>query len=94
MTTELTVSFDAVWGCWIAYISDCPENSGTVGEGRTREDAIADYWDGIHNGKTARLLEPGDTEDGRWALYDGKNIRRFDSREDAVAYGEAHEYLI
>ena len=95
MTTSLKIELHPDWNCWIAYSGDRAENSVIVGEGTTHETAIADYWAGVHGYDTsARLITPDWSDDGLWALYDGKNIVRFDSREEAVAYGEANEYLI
>ena len=93
MTTKLTVEFDATWGCWIVYEGSTPENSHAIGEGSTRENAIADYWHSRHDGKTASLLEPYDNGTDQWALHDGTYVVRFDTREEAVAYGEAHQYI-
>ena len=95
MTASLKIELHPDWNCWIAYRGDSVEDSIFIGEGTTHEDAIADFWVGFHGyDKTARLINPEWSTDGLWALYDGKNIMHFDSREDAVAYGEAHEYLI
>lgn len=94
MTKTLTVEIHPDWNCWIAYKGNDPWQSGVIGEGMTRESAIEDYWAGIHGlDKTARLREP-EWPEFTWALYDGKNIKYFDSREEAVQYGEENEYLI
>jgi hypothetical protein len=39
------------------------------------------------------LLEPYDNGTDQWALHDGTYVVRFDTREEAVAYGEAHQYI-
>ena len=93
MTTKLTVRFDAIWNCWIAYEGTSPEESHAVGEGSTREDAIADYWHSRHDGKAASILSPYDAGNDRWTLTDGTYVARFDTREDAVAYAEAAQYI-
>lgn len=93
MTTTLKTEFHPDWKCWIAYEGRSPEDSRAIGEGFTRENAIADYWYSRHDGKTAFLLEPYDSGDARWALHDGTYVVRFDTRAEAVAYGEAHQYI-
>ncbi len=93
MTVQIKTELNSEWKCWVAYTSDCLENSDTVGEGKTREDAIADYWYGVHNGKTASLLEP-DYSCNDWQLYDGFNAMLFDTREAAIVYAETHQYII
>lgn len=92
-TTDLTVRNDTDLGCWIAFDGKSLDDCTTVGEGFTAQAAIADFWFAIHAGKTASLLEPYDNGTDRWALHDGTYVAHFDTREEAVAYGEAHQYI-
>lgn len=94
MTKNLIVEIHPDWKCWIAYQGNDPWESGVIGEGTTRENAVADYWSGVHGyDNTARLMEP-EWPEFRWFLYDGKNAVYFDSYEEAAQYGEENEYLI
>lgn len=94
MTKTLTVEIHPDWNCWIAYKGNDPWESGVIGEGNSREDAVADYWAGVHGmGKTARLIPP-EYGDIHWMLYNGKTGLIFDTQAEAIAYAEAHEYLI
>lgn len=93
MTTALTVFLSADYGCYVAHEGTSPEDSRAIGEGSTREDAIADYWHSRHDGKTASVLSPYDAGNARWTLTDGTYVVRFDTRDDAVAYAEANQYL-
>ena len=92
-TADLTVYLSADYGCYVAIDGKTPEDSTTSGEGSTREDAIADYWYGRHNGKTATVLSPYDAGSDRWTLTDGTYVARFDSREEAVTYAEECQYI-
>jgi hypothetical protein len=91
-TSDLTVRLDQEFGCWIAFLGGTPWDSGTIGEGSTREAAVADYWFGVHKGKTATLVDLSLNE-GCWKLTDGTYVVRFATREEAVAYGEEHQYI-
>lgn len=93
MTTALTVFLSADYGCYVAFEGTSPEDSHAIGEGSTREDAIADYWHSRHDGKTASVLSPYDAGNARWTLTDGTYVVRFDTRDDAVTYAEANQYL-
>lgn len=94
-TSDLTARLDAEFGCWIAFHSSTgsPWDSEIIGEGSTRESAIADYWFGVHGDKAASLLEPDHTCH-QWRLHDGTFVARFDTREAAVTFAEAHQYII
>ena len=92
-TTDLTVQFDTGYNCWIAFEGPTPEDSHAIGEGFTRENAIADYWYSRHDGKTAHVLEPYDNGTDKWALHDGTYVAYFDTRAEAVAEGEATQYI-
>lgn len=92
---SITTRFSAEDGIW--FTSDNPAdiwNGSAIGEGKTPEDAIADYWYSFHDGQTASLFEPDEFVDERWRLFDGAYVQYFDSREEAVAYAEANQYLL
>jgi hypothetical protein len=91
---SLTTRYSQDWGCWIAFDSETPENSITIGEGATVENARADFWAGFHGyDKTCRLFCPEGLED-RWCLFDGRRAQYFDTRDDAVAYADECEYVL
>lgn len=92
-TNDLTIHLSAEYGCYVAFEGPTPEDSHAIGEGSTREDAIADYWHSRHDGKTASILSPYDAGNDCWTLTDGTYVVRFDTRADAVAYAEAAQYI-
>lgn len=92
MTTTLKTEVHPDWKCWIAYDGATPEDSNAIGEGSTRENAIADFWFSRHKGKTGSIVEPI-SSDSRWLLSDGNWGRYFDTREEAVAFAEENQYL-
>lgn len=94
MSKTLTTEIHPDWGCWIAYTGNDPWESGTIGEGSTRENAVADYWASLHGyDKTGRILPPNGGE-SHWVLYDGKTGLLFETHEEAAQYAEQNEYLI
>ena len=94
MTKNLTIEIHPDWNCWIAYQGDDPWESGVIGEGTTRENAVADYWAGVHGyDKTARLIPP-DVYNDHWMLFNGETGFIFDTKEEAIEYAEEREYLV
>lgn len=91
-TSDLTIRLDDEWGCWIAFDGKTPGDSNAIGEGTTRDAAVADFWFCIHDGKTADLLPPN-WQSSQWRLHDGVFVQRFDTYEEAIAFAEEHQYL-
>jgi hypothetical protein len=91
MTIKLTIKYDATDEVWYAYNGEAQDDSRWVGQGTSPEDACADFWYQAH-GDVAELGYDEDTE--QWGLWQGSYRIAFPTKEEAVAYANAHEWQI
>ena len=89
--TKLHTEYDAIAEVWFAYDGDTRENSRALGQGTTPEDARADFWHQV-NGEAAELCYYNGLES--WCLVQNSWFRTFASKEDAIAYADAHEWQV
>lgn len=91
MTTTLKCHWASDWKCFIAYDGETPEASDVIGEGLRPEDARSDYWSlKTPQANIARLYPYGE----RWELFNGAHGLLFDTRAEAIAYADEHNWSI
>ena len=88
---KLTIKYDATDEVWYAHEGATENDSRRIGQGNSPEDACSDYWYQV-NGDVAELAYDEDTE--QWGLWQGSYRIAFPTKEEAVAYANAHEWQI
>lgn len=89
--TKLITSYDDTDQVWYAYEGKMI-TSRFLGEGRTPENARSDYWSQANGDTPTALLTVDDN--GEYCLYDGRKTLVCGSKEDAIAYADAHNWII
>ena len=89
--TKLTTTYDDADQVWYAY-EGTMFTSRLLGEGRTPENARSDYWSQANGDTPTAILTVDDN--GEYCLYDGRKTLVCGSKEDAIAYADAHNWII
>lgn len=89
--TKLTTSYDDTDQLWYAYEGNMITSS-FIGEGRTPENARSDYWSQANGDTPTALLTINGN--GEYCLYDGIKIVVCGTKEAAISYADARNWII
>lgn len=89
--TALTTEYRAEWKCFVAYNGDL-SSTLWIGEGRTPEAARSDYWSQANGYIPTASLTVDDN--GEYCLYDGRKTVICGSKEAAIAFADARNWII